>query len=167
MPQAGANVVVTGRVTDASLVVGPGHRPLRLAAATDLDALAGATVAGHVLECGAQATGGNFSFFTELPDDVRRPGFPIAEIDADGSPSSPSTPARAGPSPSKPSPRSCSTRSARPHYLGPDVTTRFDTITLTPARTRPGRGLSGVTGDPAAGHAEGRARTTSAASATR
>ena len=52
--------------------------------ATDFDALAGATVAGHVIECGAQATGGNYSFFTELGD-LRRAGFPIAEVHADGS----------------------------------------------------------------------------------
>ncbi len=76
--------MVTGRVTDASLVVGAAiaHHGWTRA---DLDALAGATAAGHILECGAQATGGNFSFFTELPDGGRRPGFPLAEIAADGS----------------------------------------------------------------------------------
>ncbi len=71
--------MVTGRVTDAALVVGPAAAHFGWAR-DDFDALAGATVAGHVLECGAQATGGNFSFFTELPDGARRPGFPIAEI---------------------------------------------------------------------------------------
>ncbi|MBU1800798.1 MAG: DUF1446 domain-containing protein, partial [Actinobacteria bacterium] len=85
--QAGADVVVTGRVTDASLVVGPAawHHGW---SADDLDALAGATVAGHVLECGTQATGGNFSFFTELldadPGCLDHIGFPLAEIAADG-----------------------------------------------------------------------------------
>src|SRR5689334_12841934 len=80
---AGADVVVTGRVTDASLVVGPaisrfGWSP------DDHDALAGAVVAGHVLECGTQATGGNFSGFRSL--DLSRPlGFPIAELSSDGS----------------------------------------------------------------------------------
>ena len=63
--RAGADVVVTGRVTDASLVVGAavahhGWSP------TAYDELAGATVAGHVLECGCQATGGNFSGFRDL-----------------------------------------------------------------------------------------------------
>ncbi|MGA8850139.1 MAG: acyclic terpene utilization AtuA family protein [Aeromicrobium sp.] len=80
---AGADIVVTGRVTDASVVVGPAishHGWSR----DDLDQLAGAVVAGHVIECGTQATGGNFAGFTGL--DTSRPlGFPIAEIDADGS----------------------------------------------------------------------------------
>ncbi|KQT90696.1 exopolyphosphatase [Marmoricola sp. Leaf446] len=81
---AGADVVVTGRVTDASVVVGPaawhhGWTP------ADLDALAGAMVAGHVLECGTQATGGNFSGFLDLPRDARPLGFPLAEVAADGS----------------------------------------------------------------------------------
>ncbi len=81
---AGADVVVTGRVTDASLVVGPaashfGWTP------DDLDALAGAVVAGHVIECGTQATGGNFSGFRALPRDGRGLGFPVAEVHADGS----------------------------------------------------------------------------------
>ena len=80
----GAELVVTGRVTDASLVVGPavahhGWTP------TSYDELAGAVVAGHVLECGCQATGGNFSGFATLPHDGRPLGFPLAEIAADGS----------------------------------------------------------------------------------
>ena len=80
---SGADVVVTGRVTDASVIVGPAaaHFGWTL---TDYDALAGAIAAGHVIECGTQATGGNFSFFTEIPDLIR-PGFPLAEISADGS----------------------------------------------------------------------------------
>ena len=76
----GADIVITGRVTDAALVVG--------AAAwwwnwtpDDHDALAGAVCAGHVIECGAQATGGNFSGFRSIAD-LMEPGFPIAEIAA-------------------------------------------------------------------------------------
>ena len=81
---AGADVVVTGRVTDASLVVGPavahhGWTP------TSYDELAGAVVAGHVIECGSQATGGNFSGFLDLPHRDRPLGFPVAEVAADGS----------------------------------------------------------------------------------
>lgn len=81
---AGADVVVTGRVTDASVVVGPGiwHHGWTPA---DHDALAGAVVAGHVIECGTQATGGNFSGFLELARDARPLGFPLAELRADGS----------------------------------------------------------------------------------
>jgi hypothetical protein len=78
-----ADVVVTGRVTDASLVVGPavwwhGWEPAAY------DALAGAVVVGHVLECGCQATGGNFSGFADL-ERARPLGFPVAEVAADGS----------------------------------------------------------------------------------
>ncbi len=77
----GADVVVTGRVSDASLVVGPaawhhGWSP------TDFDELAGAVAAGHVIECGAQATGGNYAFVAEVEG---VPGFPIAEVASDGS----------------------------------------------------------------------------------
>ena len=71
--RSGADIVVTGRVTDASLVVGPAAAHFDWQR-DDWDALAGATVAGHILECGTQATGGNYSFFTE--HDVRHPGFP-------------------------------------------------------------------------------------------
>jgi hypothetical protein len=87
--EAGADVVVTGRVTDAAVVMGPaiwwhGWSP------TEYDALAGAVVAGHVIECGTQATGGNFAGLFDaidagLVEDPHQPfGFPIAEIAADG-----------------------------------------------------------------------------------
>ncbi len=81
---AGADIVVTGRVTDASLVVGPAvaHHGW---SATSYDELAGAVVAGHVIECGTQATGGNFSGFLDLPHRDRPLGFPVAEVAADGS----------------------------------------------------------------------------------
>ena len=82
--ETGADIVVTGRVTDASVVVGPaiwkfGWTP------DQYDDLAGAVVAGHVIECGTQATGGNFSGFLDLPRDAHPLGFPVAEIAADGS----------------------------------------------------------------------------------
>ena len=79
----GADIVVTGRVTDASVTVGPAAAHFGWQR-TDYDRLAGAVVAGHVIECGIQATGGNFSFFTEIPD-LTYAGFPLAEIHADGS----------------------------------------------------------------------------------
>jgi Acyclic terpene utilisation family protein AtuA len=80
---AGADIVICPRVTDASLVVGPAawwHGWRR----DDWDALAGAVAAGHIIECGPQATGGNYSFLDEITD-RRYPGFPIAEVAADGS----------------------------------------------------------------------------------
>lgn len=80
----GAQVVVTGRVTDASLVVGPGVAEFGWTP-TSYDELAGAVVVGHVLECGTQATGGNFSGFTRMRHDGRPLGFPLAELAADGS----------------------------------------------------------------------------------
>jgi hypothetical protein len=80
---AGADIVVTGRVTDASLVVGAAAAHFNWER-TDYDRIAGAMAAGHVIECGTQATGGNYAFFDRIPD-MHRAGFPIAEIEADGS----------------------------------------------------------------------------------
>jgi hypothetical protein len=80
----GAQVVVTGRVADASLVVGPGVAEFGWTP-TSYDELAGAVVAGHVLECGTQATGGNFSGFRSIPHTGQPLGFPLAELAADGS----------------------------------------------------------------------------------
>ena len=81
--ERGADIVITGRVTDAAVVAGPAawHHGWKR---DDWDQLAGSIVAGHVIECGAQATGGNYSFFTEL-EGMDRVGFPIAEVAADGS----------------------------------------------------------------------------------
>jgi Acyclic terpene utilisation family protein AtuA len=79
----GADIVITGRVADASVVVGPAAWWWSWTP-NDYDALAGAVAAGHVIECGPQATGGNFSGFRTVADLVQ-PGFPIAEIDCDGS----------------------------------------------------------------------------------
>jgi hypothetical protein len=82
---AGAQVVVTGRVADPSLVVGPAMAHFGWSE-TDWDTLARATMAGHLLECGAQVTGGYFADpgFKDVPD-LHAVGFPIAEVAADGS----------------------------------------------------------------------------------
>jgi len=80
----GADVVVTGRVTDASLVVGPCVWRFGWGRSS-YDELAGAVVAGHVIECGTQATGGNFSGFLSLPRDAQPLGFPLVEMATDGS----------------------------------------------------------------------------------
>lgn len=141
---AGADVVVTGRVTDASLVVGPAAAHFGWSR-TDYDALAGATVAGHVIECGAQATGGNYSFFTELPD-MGRLGFPIAEIDADGSAVITKHAGTGGAVTVETVTAQLLYEIGGPRYLGPDVTSRFDTITLEPAGADRVR-ISGVVGE--------------------
>jgi len=126
---AGADIVVTGRVTDASLIVGPAAAHFGWSR-DDLDALAGATVAGHVIECGTQATGGNFAFFTELSD-VDRPGFPIAELAGDGSSVITKHDGTGGAVTVDTVKAQLLYEIASPRYLGPDVTSRFDTIALT------------------------------------
>ncbi|MDG4822386.1 DUF1446 domain-containing protein [Asanoa sp. WMMD1127] len=126
---AGADIVVTGRVTDAALVVGPAAAHYGWSR-DDFDALAGATVAGHVIECGAQATGGNFSFFTELPDGARRPGFPIAEIAEDGASRITKHPGTGGAVTVETVTAQLLYEIDSPAYLGPDVVTRLDTVRL-------------------------------------
>jgi hypothetical protein len=130
--RAGADIVVTGRITDASLVVGPAIAHFGWSR-DDLDALAGATVAGHVLECGAQATGGNFSYFTELPDGGRRPGFPIAELRADGSAVITKHPGTGGAVTPETITAQLLYEIGTPAYPGPDVVAHFDTIRLADA----------------------------------
>ncbi|MDY0813875.1 acyclic terpene utilization AtuA family protein [Kitasatospora purpeofusca] len=139
----GADVVVTGRVTDAALVVGPAAAHFGWTAG-DLDALAGAVVAGHVLECGAQATGGNYAFFRE--HDVTRPGFPLAEIHADGSSVITKHPGTGGAVTVGTVTAQLLYETGGPRYLGPDVTARLDTVRLTgdgPDRVR----IDGVRGE--------------------
>ena len=79
----GADIVVCPRVTDAAVVIGPAAWKFNWKR-DNYDALAGALAAGHIIECGCQATGGNYAFFKEVEsfDDV---GYPIAEIYDDGS----------------------------------------------------------------------------------
>ena len=79
----GADIVICPRVTDAAVVIGPAAWKFKWAR-DDYDALAGALVAGHIIECGAQCCGGNYAFFEEVPS-YRDVGYPIAEIEADGS----------------------------------------------------------------------------------
>lgn len=142
--RGGADIVVTGRVTDASLLVGPAawHHGW---ARDDWDALAGATVAGHVLECGAQATGGNFSGFRTL--DLRHPGFPLAEVAADGSAVITKHPGTGGAVTSDTVTAQLLYEIGRPDYLGPDVVTRFGSIRLAPDGPDRVR-ISGTTGGP-------------------
>ncbi|MGW6982692.1 acyclic terpene utilization AtuA family protein [Streptomyces sp. NPDC054932] len=126
--RAGADVVVTGRVTDAALVSGPAAWWFDWAA-DDYDRLAGAVAAGHVLECGTQATGGNYSFFAR--HDVRHPGFPLAEISEDGSAVITKHPGTGGAVTAGTVTAQLLYETQGVRYLGPDVTTRLDTVRLT------------------------------------
>jgi Acyclic terpene utilisation family protein AtuA len=126
--QAGADVVICGRVTDASLVTGPAawwHGWAR----DDWDALAGAVAAGHVIECGPQATGGNYSFPDEITD-RRYPGFPIAEVAADGSSVITKHDGTGGLVSAGTVTAQLLYEIGAPAYLNPDVTAHFDTIQL-------------------------------------
>ena len=144
----GADIVVTGRVTDAAVVCGPAayhHGWSR----TDWDALAGAVVAGHVIECSGQVTGGNYSFFTEVSG-RERIGFPWADVFADGS-------SVIGKHDGTGGLVSVGTVTSQllyeiggSHYLGPDVTSRFDTISLEQVEQDRVR-ISGVKGEPPTG----------------
>ncbi len=142
---ADADIVVTGRVTDAAVVCGPAawHHGW---ARDDWDELAGAVVAGHVIECGTQATGGNYSFFTEV-DGLTHPGFPWAEVAADGS-------CVIGKHDNIGGAVTVGTVTSQllyeigsPAYLGPDVTSRFDTIQLDQVGTDRVR-ISATKGEP-------------------
>ncbi|MFI6687304.1 acyclic terpene utilization AtuA family protein [Streptomyces sp. NPDC050485] len=150
--RGGADIVVTGRVTDAALVTGPaawwfGWGP------EEYDALAGAVVAGHVLECGAQATGGNYSFFTEFTEftefagrDLRRPGFPLAELHADGTAVITKHPGTGGVVDTGTVTAQLLYETSGARYAGPDVTARLDTVRLDqdgPDRVR----ITGVRGE--------------------
>lgn len=141
---AGADIVVTGRVTDASVLVGPAAAHFGWGR-TDYDQLAGAVVAGHVVECGTQATGGNFAFFTELAD-LGRPGFPIAEVRRDGSSVITKHPGTGGAVTVDTVAAQLMYEIQGARYPGPDVTARLDSIELSPEG--PDRVLiSGVTGE--------------------
>ncbi|MFE3226738.1 acyclic terpene utilization AtuA family protein [Nocardia sp. NPDC059228] len=141
---AGADIVVTGRVTDASVVVGPAAAHFGWGR-TDYDALAGAVVAGHVIECSTQATGGNFAFFTEIAD-LGRPGFPIAEVRRDGSSVITKHEGTGGAVTVDTVKAQLMYEIQSARYAGPDVTTRLDTIEV--SQEGPDRVLiSGVTGE--------------------
>ena len=126
--ERGADIVVCGRVADAALAAGPAAWHFGWER-TDWDRLAGAYAAGHIIECGAQATGGNYSFIHEVPS-YRNVGFPIAEMHSDGSFVITKHPDTGGLV-------SVGTVTAQllyeigsPKYLTPDVAVRFDTLHL-------------------------------------
>ena len=142
----GADLVICPRVTDASLVVGPAAWFFGWAR-DDWNRLASAVVAGHILECGAQATGGNYAFFDRMAERDKPLGFPWAELYEDGT-------FTVGKHPGTGGELSTGTVTAQllyeidgPRYLNPDVTTRLDTIQL--RQDGPDRVLvHGVQGEP-------------------
>ncbi|MFD4259598.1 acyclic terpene utilization AtuA family protein [Streptomyces sp. NPDC058534] len=141
--RAGADVVVTGRVTDAALVTGPAAAHFGWAP-TEYDRLAGAVVAGHLLECGAQTTGGNYAFFQD--GDVRRPGFPLAELHADGTSVITKHDGTGGFVDTGTVTAQLLYETGGARYAGPDVTARLDTVRLAqdgPDRVR----VEGVRGE--------------------
>ena len=124
----GADIVICPRVTDAAVVIGPAAWKFNWRR-NDYDALAGALAAGHVIECGAQCCGGNYSFFEEVPS-FRGVGYPIAEIEADGSFTITKHPGTGGLV-------SVGTVTAQllyeistPAYYNPDVIAHFDTMSI-------------------------------------
>jgi hypothetical protein len=124
----GAEIVLCPRVTDAALVIGPAAWKFGWKR-NDYDALAGALAAGHIIECGAQCCGGNYAFFEEVPS-FRNVGYPIAEIEADGSFTITKHPGTGGLV-------SVGTVTAQllyeigaPAYMNPDVVAHFDTLTM-------------------------------------
>ena len=124
----GADVVIAPRVTDAAVVLGPAAWKFGWNR-DDFDALAGAVAAGHLIECGTQVCGGNYAFFQEVPS-FHNMGYPIAEIEADGSFTITKHPGTGGLV-------SVGTVTAQllyeinsPAYKNPDVTAHFDTLTI-------------------------------------
>ena len=144
-----ADIIITGRVTDAAVVCGPAawHHGWQR---DDFDQLAGAVVAGHIIECGAQATGGNYSYFTEIADrneigGKARFGFPWADIAEDGSSTIGKHDGTGGVVNTETVTSQILYEIGGPEYFGPDVTARFDTIQI--ENTGPNRvTVSGVKG---------------------
>lgn len=141
-----ADIVVCPRVTDAALTVGPAAW-FHGWEADEWDRLAAAVVAGHLLECGTHVTGGNYAFFTELDDALPHPGFPIAEIDADGTVEITKHPGHRGRVTRGTVTAQLLYEIAGPRYPTPDVVAHFDTVTLTEVACDRVR-VSGVRGDP-------------------
>jgi len=124
----GADIVVCPRVTDAAVVIGPAAWKFNWAR-NDYDALAGALTAGHIIECGAQCCGGNYSFFEEVPS-FRDMGYPIAEIEADGSFTVTKHPGTGGLVSVGTITAQLLYETKTPAYYNPDVIAHFDTMKI-------------------------------------
>ncbi|MEH6403874.1 MAG: acyclic terpene utilization AtuA family protein [Sneathiella sp.] len=125
----GADVVICPRVTDAAVVIGPAAWKYNWQR-DNFDALAGALAAGHIIECGAQATGGNYSFFQEVPS-FTNIGYPIAEIEEDGSFTITKHEGTGGLVSTGTVTAQLLYEIAAPAYLNPDVIGHFDTLKIT------------------------------------
>jgi hypothetical protein len=143
---AGARIVITGRVADASLTVGPAVDKFGWAW-DDWNRLAGASVAGHLIECGAQATGGLYRHWQHL--DLANVGYPIAELEADGTATITKPSGTGGAVNRHTIAEQLVYEIGDPaHYLTPDVDVDFTKVEIT--ETGPDRVLvSGATGRPA------------------
>jgi len=124
----GADIVICPRVTDAAVVIGPAAWKFNWQR-TDYDALAGALAAGHVIECGQQATGGNYAFFQEVPS-FDNPGYPIAEIEANGNFTVTKHPGTAGLVSVGTVKSQLLYEISDPAYKNPDVIGHFDTLSI-------------------------------------
>ena len=124
----GADVVICPRVTDAAVVIGPAAWKFNWQR-QDYDALAGALAAGHIIECGAQATGGNYAFFQEVPS-FHNMGYPIAEIEANGNFTITKHPGTGGLVSVGTVKAQLLYEISSPAYLNPDVIAHFDTMSI-------------------------------------
>ena len=124
----GADIVVCPRVTDAAVVMGPAAWKFDWER-DNYDALAGALTAGHVIECGCQATGGNYSFFKEV-ESFDNVGYPIAEIFKDGSFNITKHPGTGGLVSKGTVTAQLLYEISSPAYVNPDVIAHFDTLKL-------------------------------------
>ena len=124
----GADIVICPRVTDASLTMGAAAWKFNWQR-DDYDELAGSLAAGHIIECGAQATGGNYSFFEEVPT-FKNIGYPIAEIEKNGSFTITKHPDTGGLVSIGTVTAQLLYEIATPEYLNPDVIAHFDTLKM-------------------------------------
>ncbi len=144
--ELGANVIIAGRVADAAVTLAPmmfefGWSP------TDWDRMAAGVIAGHIIECGAQCTGGNFTDWP-LVKSYRQIGFPLVEAEPDGSFVVTKHPNTGGLVSVHTITEQILYEIGPPGYLSPDVVARFDSVRLSqegPDRVR----VSGARGEPA------------------
>ncbi len=144
---AGADMVITGRVADPSLTVAPCMAEFGWDI-NDHDRIAGATVAGHLIECGTQVTGGISTDWLEIPDPANI-GFPVVEVNADGSCVVTKPPRSGGVVNERTVKEQLLYEIGDPgNYLSPDVTVSFQSLQVREDRRNRVR-VSGAQGRPA------------------